>query len=140
MNSDLIKAEKIYKEGGYTCVLCKGDKTYTSKKRGILPLVSLLSDGICMTGYSAADKIVGRAAAFLYILMEVHAVYAQVMSEAAYELLTANNIHAYCDIRVKSIINRKGTGPCPMEEAVCDIDEPYMALDAIKNKLSAMTK
>ena len=66
MNSDLLKAKKMLHEGGYTCVLCKSDKVYTSNERGVKPLLNWLDSNINLNDFCAADKVIGKAAAFLY--------------------------------------------------------------------------
>jgi len=38
-----------------------------------------------------------------------------------------------------AVVNRKGDGICPMEEAVEGIDDPSAAIAAIKEKLQVMT-
>ena len=70
-NCDLERAREIFDSGDYTCVLCKGEVTLTSTERGVKPLLNWLDGENVLKGFSAADKVVGRAAAFLYILMEV---------------------------------------------------------------------
>jgi hypothetical protein len=40
----------------------------------------------------------------------------------------------------ENIINRSGTGLCPMEEAVKDIDDLKEALAAIQAKVAALAK
>ena len=35
----------------------------------------------------------------------------------------------------EGIINRRGTGPCPFEAAVLDIQDPQKALAAIRRKM-----
>jgi hypothetical protein len=42
------------------------------------------------------------------------------------------------DTRPDGIINRAGTGPCPMENAVANVATPEEALAAIKSKLRKM--
>ena len=74
------KAKTLLAEGGYTCVICGGDKVYTSHERGVKPLLELLEQGAELKGFSAADRVVGKAAAFLYVLLGVSAVYAGVIS------------------------------------------------------------
>ena len=138
MNNDLIKATEILKNGEYTCVLCRGDVMYTGKERGVKPLLDWIQSDIDFNGFSAADKVVGNAAAFLYVLLAVKAVYAQVMSEPAASTLTKNGIDVHYDVSVKNIINRSGTGICPMEETVSGISSPQEALDAIKLKLKML--
>lgn len=138
MNSDTIRAKSLLISGAYTCVLCKGDQTYTTAKRGILPLVEWLDSGMDLKGASAADKIVGKAAAYLYILMGVTEVYASVMSTEAAHLLSQNGITNDCGTSVTAIINRAGTGLCPMEQAVQTIHEPHAALCTIKQTLESL--
>ncbi len=121
--------------GQYTCVLCKADEIHTSTERGVKPLLDWLDSGIDLKGFSVADKVVGKAAAFLYVLLGVREVYAPVMSESAIYTLSRNGIFPQCDVSVKSIINRAGTGNCPMEEAVMDIIDPKEAINNIKIKL-----
>ena len=132
--SDLEKAKALLLEGGYTCVLCRGDEVHTATARGVKPLVDWLDSGLALGGFSAADKVVGRATAFLYVLLGVRAVHALVMSTPAREALEAGGIAASCDREVTGIINRRGDGPCPFEEAVLGITDPDGALTAIRNK------
>lgn len=140
MSADLTKAIKILNEGGYTCVLCKGNRIYTSTQRGVKSLLDWQDSELDFSGFYAADKVVGKAAAFLYVLLGVKEVYAYVMSMAAIDTLTKNNIQIQYDNSVEKIINRSGTGFCPMEEAVWDIEVPQHAKQAIKNKLLQMKK
>ena len=129
---DLEQARRILESGEYTCVLCRGSQVYTATARGVKPLVDWLDSGLDLSGFSAADKVVGRATAFLYVLLGVRAVHARVMSEPAMEVLNANAISASCDRLVSGIINRRGDGPCPFENAVMGIADPVAALCAIR--------
>ena len=132
--TDLEKAKKLLPEGGYTCVLCRGAEVHTATARGVRPLLDWLDSGLDLRGFSAADKVVGRATAFLYVLLGVRTVHALVMSTPAKEALEANGIPAFCGREVAGIINRRGDGPCPFEEAVLDITDPEEALSAIRRK------
>ena len=80
MKNDLDKARSLLGTGAYTCVFCRADRVYTATERGVKPLLSWLDDGTDLTGFSAADRVVGRATAFLYCLLGVKEVYAKVMS------------------------------------------------------------
>ena len=137
MNSNTIRAKESLCDG-LTCVLCSNTDTITSDKSGIRPLMEFVSLKKDCKGYSAADKIVGKAAAMLYVLLGVDEVYAQVMSRAGKEMLSQNGIENYCDTLVEKIINRKGTGICPMEQTVAEIDNPYDAYKALADKIKAM--
>lgn len=138
MKIDLIKAKELLENGGYTCVLCKGNMTYTSTERGVRPLLQWLDAKTNVAGYSVADKVVGNAAAFLYVLLKVDMVYAPVMSEAAIHTLERHGIPAVYDLSVEAIRNRRNTGFCPMEMAVQGKDLPTEALAAIKEKLKEL--
>lgn len=135
---NLTKAKHLLESGNYTCVVCKEDTIYTTSQRGVAPLLSWLDSGTDLTGFSAADRVVGRGAAFLYCLLGVKEVYARVMSHPAAEVLHSYGINASADTFVEGIINREGTGPCPFEATVMDIQEAEKALNAIRNKRRQM--
>ena len=134
----LARAKEKLNEGGYTCVVCKGEKTFCQARRGIAPLLYWYDGGEDFSGGYAADKVVGKGAAFLYILLGVRAVYAVVMSEQARRLLTAHGIFSVCDTLVPAIKNRDGSGFCPMETAVKDIEDPREALTRLKDTLKKL--
>jgi len=141
MDNNLLKAQDLLKSGNYTCVVCKGDTIYTTTRRGVAPLLIWLDqEDMDLTGFSAADRVVGRGAAFLYCLLKVKAVHARVMSHPAAEVLKAYGIEAYADTFVEGIVNRTGTGPCPFEAAVMDIQDAQDALAAIRCKRTQLQK
>ena len=132
---DWERAKERLQSMGCTCVVCKGEQVYTSKKRGVAPLLEWISDGVALRGFSAADKVVGKAVALLFALAGVRQVYAPVMSEAAVHVFSQQGIQASFDRTVPAIINRAGDGPCPMEQAVREIDYPQAAFHAVRNKM-----
>ena len=132
MDNNLIYARNLLQTGGYTCVVCREETVYTTSHRGVAPLLNWLDSGTDLAGFSAADRVVGRGAAFLYCLLKVKAVHARIMSRPAAEVLKAYNIEAYADTFVDGIINRSGTGPCPFEAAVMNIQDARDALAAIR--------
>lgn len=140
MNTNLLNARNLLESGNYTCVLCRGDTVYTTTQRGVAPLLNWLDSGLDLTGFSAADRVVGRGAAFLYCLLGVKEVHARVMSQPAAAVLQAHGIGSQADSLVAGIINRAGTGPCPFEAAVMDLTDPQEALTAIRNKRRQMQK
>lgn len=132
--TDLLMAKQHLNSGTYTCVLCCGEKTYYSEHRGVRPLMEWLEGGTELKGFSAADKVVGKATAFLYILLGVTAVYARVISRSALQLLQQHGITAEYDTLAENIINRKGDGICPFEAAVLNVDDPEEAFRVICHK------
>lgn len=136
--SDLEQAKVKLQKGEYTCVVCKGDNLYTSTHRGVRPLMEWIEQGVDFVGYSAADKVVGKATAFLYVKLGVKEVYARVISKPALEVLCANQIVAEYDTLVDNIINRKGDGFCPFELTVLSTEDPATAYQLIQQKLAQL--
>lgn len=134
------RARKLLIDGGYTCVLISKEKTVTSKKRGVAPLLELIDSGNDYSGYFAADKVVGAGAAYLYVLLGVSAVWAQTVSEAARSLFGKYGIELHYENCVPHIINRSGDGICPMENSVKDASSPGDALDKIRSTLDKLNK
>ena len=90
-------------------------------------------------GFTAADKVVGKAAALLYALMGVSSLYASVISEGALTVCKSFGISVEYGALAQNIINRRGDGFCPMEQAVADISDPQTAFNAGKEKLKNLS-
>ena len=133
--SQLRKARELLKSNDLTCAVCKEDKAYTSTDRGVKPLVLWYESGTDMKNASAADKVVGRGAAFLYLLLGIGELYAQVISKPALELLSENGIAVYYGTLADNIINRQGNGICPFEEAVLNVTDSHEAYISIIQKM-----
>lgn len=86
-------------------------------------------------GGMAADRIVGRAAAFLYACMGIRELFAQVLSEGALQVLNTYQIKVNYEVLTPEIRNRKGTGICPMEEAVATATTKEEAKKILFNKI-----
>lgn len=132
------KAKEILLSGEFTCVLCGGDDIITSTLRGVKPLVQLLESRRGLEGYSAADKVVGRATAFLYLLLGVTSIYAHVISRPALELLQCRGVAVEYETLTDNIINRQGNGICPFEAATLHVSDEQDAYTAIRNKMKEM--
>lgn len=139
METDLQTAKEILLSEGSTCVLCRGAVVFRSTQRGVRPLLTWLDDGTDLMGFSAADKVVGRGAAFLYRLLGVRRVHGCIMSVAAVKVLRAGGIEVSWDCLTESIRNHCGDGPCPMEAATEGCTEPEQALAAIRRKLADLS-
>lgn len=125
----------IFKNEGLTCIIYKDNIIYKSKDRGVKPLLDLVNKSIKVNGYNSIDKVIGKAAAFLYIILGVNNIYAEIISEPAYKLLIENNISIKYETLVPFIINRQKNGRCPMEEAVLNITDKNKALAAINKRI-----
>ena len=69
INVQTLKAKKLLEKNGYTCVLIKDEKEIFSFERGVKPLLNFIDKGEDFYGFFVADKVVGKAAAFLYVLL-----------------------------------------------------------------------
>lgn len=78
-------------------MLCKNGEVITSDGRGVSSMLGFIREGKDFAGYCAADRVVGRAAAMLFVKAGVRAVFADVMSVGAERLLKAHGIETGCD-------------------------------------------
>lgn len=123
-------------KAGSAIAIVNDNGTVSSNERGIKFIFGLIDSGNeILSGACVADKVVGRAAAFLFALSGVKYVYAEVLSKPAEEVLSRYGIDYEYGTLVDGIINRAGDGPCPMESAVLNVDNANDAFIVLKNKL-----
>ena len=107
---DRLHAEKC------SCVIAKGDSVTLCHEKGVSDLFRLLKTSqATLDGAFIADKVIGKGAAALMILGKVAEVYTDVISRPALELLESAGIPVSYGKCVPNIINRSGTGLCPVE-------------------------
>lgn len=140
MTDNLNKAVEILKEKGCTCVICKEKMVFISFERGIKPLTEFYESDTDFRGCCAADKTVGKAAAMIYVLMEAKEVFAFAMSKGAVETFERFGVKYSYETMTDAVINREGTGICPMEAAVSDYIDPRVCYDAIKNRIDELSR
>lgn len=134
--SDIERAKENL--GDHAICLCKGDSIITDDGRGISPMMKFIGENKDLKGYSAADIIVGKAAAMLFVKAGVVAVHGKVMSKAGKDYLESHGISCTFDTLTDSIIGRSGKDICPMEKTVADISEPDLGYEALRKKLAEM--
>lgn len=137
ISNERLKA--LLAEENLTCVLSDGNRLIKSRERGVKPLIGFIESGKSFKGFTAADKVVGKAAALLYALMGVSSLYASVISEGALTVCKSFGISVEYGTLTQNIINRRGDGFCPMEQAVADIFDPQTAFNAVKEKLKNLS-
>lgn len=136
------KAKNILYSQGFTCVFTDGENTYTSTRRGVSPLLYRYDSGVNYSGWSAADKVIGRGAAFMYILLGIKDIYVKVISQPALQLLESHNIQVEYDRLVPAIRNRDNTGFCPIESCVRDVADSDLdgALARIRKRTAELAQ
>jgi hypothetical protein len=139
--TDLEKAKMLLADGGHgDCVLCRGDTVHASKAKGISPMIDFISAGFDLRDFSAADKIVGKAAGLLFVHAGVKTVYAKILSRSAQIIFKNYGIDYTFGTLADFIKNRAGDGLCIMEQAVADVNEPSKAFIILKNTLDSLRK
>ena len=132
MHPDLEKAKSALKSENCTCVLALGHVIFRSSESGLKPLMDWMYSGNNYMGFMVADKIVGRAAAFIIIAMGIREVYAEVISEPAKKLLENNQISVTAETVVPEILNADKTDVYPLDKAVEGIENAADALMTIE--------
>ena len=138
MNDELIKAKSLLENENYTCVFVKNGEISVSRARGVAPLIARLDEKNDLACASCADKVVGKGAALLYVLLGAKAIYAAVISTPAKKTLIDNGVQVFFDTEVEYIKNRSGDGFCPIESATLDIDDPKIAETVIRKRLQEL--
>lgn len=130
----------LLREKNCTCVICGEGVEILCYERGVRPLLELLRSGRDFSGCSAADRVVGKAAAYLYVLLKIREVSAGVISRAAVEVFDRYSIAYSFERMVPAIRNRTGTGFCPMESAVREIDDPAAVPAILEQALKKLSE
>ena len=124
------------------CAVADGALLYQLTGRGIGALLTAVEEERVVSHgpLDWGDKLVGRAAALLFALVHPRSVFALTMSTGAQVVLRTADIPFTCDALIVDVLNRTGTGPCPMEAAVSGIDEPLAALETLKQVSQALSE
>lgn len=113
----------------------------TSREKGITPMMRLLlADRNALQGAYVADRVIGKAAAFLALYGGAAALYGELMSEHARGLLERQGLPCFSGKTVPYIRNRRGDGMCPMEATVLETEEIDEAFERLRNKWCSMQK
>ena len=135
---EMLVLRRLVENEGCTCALFKGGRIYKSAERGVKPLLDFIAGGTDFTGAYAADKIVGKAAALLYAYMKIGRLYASVLGESALTVLRKHGVETEYGLLTRSIVNRAGTGWCPVERlchGLTSVDEMVAAIRAFVNDM-----
>ena len=109
-----------------------------SDVKGIRRLMSLAESGFDLSRGYTADRIVGKAAALIMVLLGAKHVYADTLSDSAYHVFEANGVDVLYRCLVPAIINRTGDDICPMEKAVSCTEDPREAYRLLGEKMKQM--
>lgn len=141
MIKDLKRLTEILHKENCSCVIENEDGLLTiGRERGVRDLMNFLKQTPeVLKGALVADKVVGKGAAALMVLGGVKGIYADVISVKAFELLDKSGVDAGYGVIVENIINREGTGNCPVETLCSDCATAEECLPLIEAFLSRRT-
>lgn len=129
----LLFAEKC------SCVIRNGDSVRIFRERGVADLYRLLhEEPALLRGAFVADKVVGKGAAALMVLGGVEAIFADVVSRPALELLAGAGIAVEYTVVVPNIVNRAGTDICPVEQLCAEAESAAECLPQIEGFIHKM--
>ncbi|MEF9960309.1 MAG: DUF1893 domain-containing protein [Niameybacter sp.] len=140
------KLKQVLNEKEASCILFQEEQVLmTSYEKGVLPLWRFMTEQKSLpTGdLEVADKMVGRAVAYLLVSLGVSQVYTKVISETALEVLKDYPIRITYDELVPFILNRTRDGQCPMEQAltqVVSVKEAYDLIDTFVRRRLAQAQ
>ncbi|WP_195977023.1 DUF1893 domain-containing protein [Alistipes onderdonkii] len=130
---ELLFAEKC------SCVIRNGDSMRIFRERGVADLFRLLrEEPQLLRGAFIADKVVGKGAAALMVLGGVEGLFADVVSRPALELLAGAGIAVEYTVVVPGIMNRAGTGICPVEQLCAGAETAAECLPLIEEFMQKM--
>ena len=139
-NQDLELAKlKLMEEDLSLVIVKRGEVMFETKKQGIsgfLQAIEKLDKNLVAA--SAADKIVGIAAAMLCVYAGVASVFALTISEEGIRVLEDNNIVYLFEKKVSNILNHEKNDVCPFEKlasASGSSDEAYVKLKSLASQM-----
>jgi len=131
---DLELARLRLKGKGLSLVVVNNGKvifeTESHGIKGIFEAIELL--GKKLTGSSVADRIVGRAAAFLCVYFRAAAVFAVTISVEGVKVLKDNKVFCQFEVCVPNILNRKRNDICPFEKLAFTFATPEEAYKKLR--------
>ena len=132
---DLERARRRLKERKLSLVVVKkGSVLFETESHGIkgfLEAIELLGEKL--TGSSVADRIVGRAVAFLCAYFRVSAVFAVLMSMEGVRVLEDKDIIYQFEKCVTNILNQKRNDICPFEKLALTFTSPEEAYKKLRS-------
>lgn len=137
MTKNLEKAKECLNEKTVFAIV-DDNQTITSDKSGISFLASIKKNDIDASSCAAADKIVGKAAALLFVRLDIKHIFAETISKTAIKVLDSYGADYSYSVVADTINNRTGDGLCPMEMTVQNIDDPEQAHIALLQTLERL--
>lgn len=131
---------EILKREGCSCVVANKATVRIFHKKGVKDIFELLeNDPAFLKDSMIADKVVGKGAAALMAAGGVREVFAAVISTPALKMLESAGIPTSFVEEVANIINRQGTGICPVEALCLECVTPDECVPRIAKFLNGLS-
>lgn len=128
---------EILHSGHHSLVVDNGE-IHIYGGRGVSDLFNLYNNNPeILEGANIADKVVGKGAAALMVAGKVSHVHADVISVPALALFRTSPVIVKYDKLVENIINRQGTGICPVETLCMECRTADECLPKIENFINS---
>lgn len=130
----MTTAAEILAAGNFSLVILTPEgKKYAFRGRGVADLYSVYRNSPeFLAGSDIADKVIGYGAALLMAAGNVGSVYSPVISRDAALLFEKHNVQYIAGNVVDYIINRSGTGRCPLESRLIPLKNQPIAEQLIE--------
>ena len=138
--NDLKIAKNWLEKNDLSLVIVKNGKlVFETKEKKILGFIDAIEKiGDNMNGSSIADKVVGKAVAFLCIYKKANSVYAKILSEKAKHLFEQWNIIFEYDSLVQEILDTNQNNVCPFELKAKNLNSPKKAFYELKELANSL--
>ncbi len=140
MNTDLEQAKSLLIGKDLSLVIVKnGDVIFETKNTGISGLLQAIEElDKNLVASSIADKIVGVAAAMLFVYSGASSVFAQTISTKSIKVLKDHNIEFLFEKKVSNILNRSKNDVCPFEKLAfssSNAKDAYVKLNSLVRQM-----
>jgi hypothetical protein len=139
--NDLQTAKTLLIQKQLTLIIVKnGETLFETKSRRISGFLNAIEQGTKLKNAAIADKVAGKAIAFLCVYSGVNAVYAETLSKTAREVFEKHGVTYEWKELVDNILDENKSDTCPFEKeaaAIIDPKEAYERFKGLQQKLKA---
>lgn len=136
----VLLQERLSREG-HTLMVENAGEIFAGDRRGVADLHHLLSTRKdFLHGAVVVDKVIGKGAAALLCAGGAKRVHTGVISRPAIQLLEAYGVPVTYELLVDNIVNRQGTGICPVESLCLNCTTAEECLPLIDRFLESLPK
>jgi hypothetical protein len=138
-----IAKTKLHEEELTLVVVKSGEVLFRTRNHRITGFLDAIGElGERLEGASLADRVAGKAVAFLCAYARIKSVYASVLSKKAQTVFTQYKISVHWKDLVDNVLNANKTSVCPFEkkaEKMSSSEEAYLAFKNLRDTMGSCT-